>query len=107
MSKRSVLAWLKLVCLCGVAAALWRGGAGAAGYALPLLLAYAAIEMRQRRDERAALAEFHARPEAAHQWFAANLSGERVADLKAIRARFGLSLRDAVAVLDEYRRQSD
>ena len=36
-----------------------------------------------------------------------NLSGVRITDIKAIRSRFGLSLCDAVAVLDEYRQQKN
>ncbi|WP_156503576.1 hypothetical protein [Eikenella longinqua] len=102
MVKRSILGWMKLVCLCGMMILLWRGNAA---YALLPLLAYAAAEIQQRRNERAALAAFRANPEAARQWFAEHLSGERIADIKAVRARFSLSLRDAVAVLGEHVQQ--
>ncbi len=35
-------------------------------------------------------------------WLSVNLTGERIADLKAIRKAFGLSLTQAVALLEEY-----
>ncbi|MDO4657847.1 hypothetical protein [Kingella sp. (in: b-proteobacteria)] len=37
-----------------------------------------------------------------HEWLRQNVSGNRINDLVAIRQRFGLSLRYAVELLDEF-----
>ena len=37
-----------------------------------------------------------------HEWLRQNVSGNRIDDLVAIRRRFGLSLRYAVELLDEF-----
>ena len=38
-------------------------------------------------------------------WLRQNLKGNNVADIKAIRLQFGLGLREAKALLDQYRAQ--
>lgn len=38
-------------------------------------------------------------------WLGQNLKGNNVADIKAIRLQFGLGLREAKALLDQYRAQ--
>ena len=40
-----------------------------------------------------------------HEWLRQNVSGNRIDDLVAIRRRFGLSLRYAVELLDEFQAQ--
>ena len=113
MMRSKLWIWLQVVYLIILAILLWHFTRQAGSsrqdflvYILTLLLVYGLYDWMISRAHRAALQAFHNNP-AARQWLAENLCGVRIADIKAIRSRFGLSLRDAVAVLDEYRQQKN
>jgi hypothetical protein len=112
MMRSKLWGWLQVVYLIILAILLWHFTRQAGSnqdflvYILTLLLVYGLYDWMISRAHRAALQAFHNNP-AARQWLAENLCGVCIADIKAIRSRFGLSLRDAVAVLDEYRQQKN
>ena len=110
MMRSKLWGWLQVVYLIILAILLWHFTRQAGSsqdflvYILALLLVYGLYDWMISRAHRAALQAFHNNP-AARQWLAENLCGVRIADIKAIRLQFGLGLREAKALLDQYRAQ--
>ena len=112
MMRSKLWSWLQVVYLIILAILLWHFTRQAGSsqdflvYILALLLVYGLYDWMISRAHRAALQAFHNNP-AARQWLAENLSCVRITDTKAIRLPLGRSLRDARAVVDEYRQQKN
>ena len=104
-------AMLKLQTVCSLATITalclwWRIGNAATPAASVVLLAanatYWWLAWKLGATARSARERFDAAPDETRRWMAEHLSGRRIADIKTLREHYGLSLRDAVAVLDAY-----
>ena len=105
--KPAAMMKLKTVCSLATITALCRIGDAATPAASVVLLAanaaYWWLAWKLGATARIARERFDAAPDETRRWMAEHLSGRRIADIKTLREHYGLSLRDAVAVLDAYR----